>query len=262
MPGDLEGSPALTFAPLDIRPDHAAARARSRAMMERRYEAYKTHVVRPFFRDHFARLDRQIVLVDVLAALNAGPAALRDLEGALADDPRRLPPRPASWLTLHPDAAHRPHPLRRDQGRPPPPQRPRPAGERSWRGWSRSAVERAEFAGAAGRVVPLAAVRATREATVKRGGERLPASSACRCRASGWTARSIDGETEIALFPGDLPDDPEAVFEARGRPTSGSSPRRRSPRVSCASGRRGWSARPRASRCRCRTSASTGRSNS
>ena len=53
-------------------------------MMERRYEAYKNIVVRPFFRDHFARLDRQIVLVDALAALNAGPAALRDLEDALA----------------------------------------------------------------------------------------------------------------------------------------------------------------------------------
>ena len=35
-----------------------------RAMMERRYEAYKTHVVRPFFREHIARLDRQIVLID------------------------------------------------------------------------------------------------------------------------------------------------------------------------------------------------------
>ncbi len=54
-------------------------------MMERRYEAYKTHVVKPFFRDHFARLDRQIVLVDALAALNAGPAAMRDLETALTD---------------------------------------------------------------------------------------------------------------------------------------------------------------------------------
>ena len=41
--------------------------------------------VKPFFRDHFARLDRQIVLVDALAALNSGPAALRDLETALAD---------------------------------------------------------------------------------------------------------------------------------------------------------------------------------
>ncbi len=37
----------------------------------------------PFFRDHFARLDRQIVLVDALAALNSGPAALRDLQNAL-----------------------------------------------------------------------------------------------------------------------------------------------------------------------------------
>ena len=63
------------------------------AMMERRYEAYKTHVVKPFFRDHFARLDRQIVLVDMLAALNAGPAAIRDLEAALADVLVRLPTR-------------------------------------------------------------------------------------------------------------------------------------------------------------------------
>ena len=45
-------------------------------MMARRYEAYKAHVVRPFFRDHFARLDRQIVLVDALSALNSGPAAV------------------------------------------------------------------------------------------------------------------------------------------------------------------------------------------
>ena len=34
-------------------------------MMARRYDAYRNHVVRPFFRDHFARLDRQVVLVDV-----------------------------------------------------------------------------------------------------------------------------------------------------------------------------------------------------
>src|SRR5207253_7266518 len=54
------------------------------AMMARRYEAYKDAVVRPFFRDHFARLDRQIVLVDALAAFNAGPEALHDLEAALA----------------------------------------------------------------------------------------------------------------------------------------------------------------------------------
>ena len=67
-------------------------------MMERRYEAYKDVVVRPFFRDHFARLDRQIVLVDALAAFNAGPDAVRDLEGDAGRNPRLLPHRPAHDL--------------------------------------------------------------------------------------------------------------------------------------------------------------------
>ena len=77
MPGDLEGSPALTFAPLPGRArPRPIRRPRSPAMMARRYEAYKTVVVKPFFREHFARLDRQIVLVDVLQAINAGPEAV------------------------------------------------------------------------------------------------------------------------------------------------------------------------------------------
>ena len=84
MPGNLAGSPALTFAPLDL-PEHGVAPDGSLwAMMRRRYEAYKDVVVRPFFRDHFARLDRQVVLVDALSAFNSGPEALVDLEAALA----------------------------------------------------------------------------------------------------------------------------------------------------------------------------------
>ena len=83
MPGDLAGSPALTFAPLELSPDRPSAPNTLAALMERRFEAYKTHVVRPFFRDHFQRIDRQIVLVDVLAAVDAGPAALAELEEAL-----------------------------------------------------------------------------------------------------------------------------------------------------------------------------------
>src|SRR5690606_38715583 len=67
--------------PLPQRP--AQARNSLYAMLENRYEAYKAQVVRPFFRDHFARLDRQEVLVDTLRALNTGPAAVTDLETAL-----------------------------------------------------------------------------------------------------------------------------------------------------------------------------------
>ena len=84
MPGNMAGTPALTFAPLDVAADGSAPDGSLWAMMKRRYEAYKDVVVRPFFRDHFARLDRQIVLVDALSAFNAGPEALQDLEAALS----------------------------------------------------------------------------------------------------------------------------------------------------------------------------------
>ena len=83
LPGDLEGSPVLTFAPL---PSQGASPRKSLVKeMERRFEAYKARVVRPFFRDHFARIDRQIVLVDVLGAIHRGPAALEDLRRAMGD---------------------------------------------------------------------------------------------------------------------------------------------------------------------------------
>ncbi len=99
MPGDLEGSPALTFTPLDIEPGARVPGGSLHAMMERRFEAYKAHVVKPFFRDHFARLDRQIVLVDVLSAMNAGAAALADLERALTAVLQCFRPGANSWLS-------------------------------------------------------------------------------------------------------------------------------------------------------------------
>src|SRR5262249_9457259 len=85
MPGDLDGSPALTFAPLPNLADGHGRSGSLQAMMERRYEAYKTHVVRPFFREHIARLDRQIVLIDAMQAMNAGPDAMADLERSLTE---------------------------------------------------------------------------------------------------------------------------------------------------------------------------------
>ena len=81
MPGDLEGSPALTFAPLA-----SEGKARSGSLhadFRRRFEAYKRVVVKPFFRDHFARIDRQIVLVDALAG-GCGVSARWTLAEAVA----------------------------------------------------------------------------------------------------------------------------------------------------------------------------------
>ncbi|MEM7670007.1 MAG: YcjX family protein, partial [Pseudomonadota bacterium] len=83
MPGELEGSPALTFAPL---PEPQRARRGSLyAQMQDRFEAYRKAVVKPFFRDHFARLDRQVVLIDALDALAKGPRALADLTATMAE---------------------------------------------------------------------------------------------------------------------------------------------------------------------------------
>jgi len=213
MPGDLAGSPALTFAPLDLEAGHQPARGTLAAMMERRYEAYRTHVVKPFFREHFARLDRQIVLVDMLAALNAGPAAVRDLETALADVLSAFRPGRTSWLTsilsrridrilfAATKADHLHHADHEDLAR-------------LLQRLTRRAAERAAFAGAEVRVVPLAAVRATREVTVSRGGETLPAIAGVPMAGECVEGETYDGETEIALFPGDLPDDPDALFQS------------------------------------------------
>jgi predicted YcjX-like family ATPase len=85
MPGDLAGSPLLTFAPLDVTPDARFSRGSLGALMARRYDSYVAKVVKPFFFGHFARLDRQIVLVDALSALNAGADAVRDLQYALTE---------------------------------------------------------------------------------------------------------------------------------------------------------------------------------
>ncbi|HYH22826.1 MAG TPA: YcjX family protein [Azospirillum sp.] len=79
-PGDLKNAPLLTFCPL---PGAPRGRGTLWELMEDRYEAYKSVVVRRFFAEHFARLDRQIVLLDVLGALNAGPDAVADMKRSL-----------------------------------------------------------------------------------------------------------------------------------------------------------------------------------
>ena len=118
----------LNFAPLVVE-EGAALPARSLALeMERRYEAYKAQIVKPFFRDHFARLDRQIVLVDALAALNSGPAAVRDMETALTEVLHRLSHRPIQPSELDLPAEDRQNIIRGDQGRSSASHQPRPAG--------------------------------------------------------------------------------------------------------------------------------------
>ena len=71
----------------------------------------------------------------------------------------------------------------------------------------------AEFAGAQVDVAALAALRATREANVRHGREQLPSILGVPAQGESAGGKTFDGETEAAMFPGDLPDDPEALFD-------------------------------------------------
>jgi predicted YcjX-like family ATPase len=211
MPGELADSPALTFAPLD-RLDGTPPSGSLWAMMRRRYDSYKDAIVRPFYRDHIARLDRQIVLVDALTALNAGPEAVRDLERALAAIlesfnigrnsivsalfapriDRILFAATKADLLHHTSHDRLEHILER---------------------LVTDAARRADFTGARIDAIAMASVRATSEAHVGGPHGTLHAIRGMPLAGERAGGRTFDGGSEIVIYPGDLPDDPNAVFD-------------------------------------------------
>lgn len=52
-------------------------------MLRERFNYYCEKVVKGFYKNHFLRFDRQIVLVDCLQPLNSGPQAFNDMRLAL-----------------------------------------------------------------------------------------------------------------------------------------------------------------------------------
>ncbi|MDX8497122.1 YcjX family protein [Mesorhizobium sp. VK4C] len=223
MPGDLEGSPALTFAPL-IRLSEGRPRSGSlQAMMERRYEAYKTYVIKPFFREHITRLDRQIVLIDAMQALNAGPAAMADLERAVTEILSCFRPGRGNFVTdlfsrridrilVAATKADQLHHESHDRL------------QAIVRRLADRAVARANFSGADVDVVAMAAVRSTREGTVKQGRETLPVIIGTPLKGEKINGETFDGKTETAIFPGDLPEKVDAVFDHCGPQSESSEP--------------------------------------
>ncbi|MDO1584544.1 YcjX family protein [Rhizobium oryzicola] len=211
MPGDLEGSPALTFAPLPQTPDGKYAKGSLGAMMARRYDAYRNVVVKPFFREHFARLDRQIVLVDALQALNRGPEAVQDLERALSDVLACFKPGTNSIISsltgrridrvlIAATKADHLHHESHDRL------------EAITRRLVDRAIHRIGMAGAGIDVMAIASVRATREATVKQDGMLLPVITGTPIEGEKINGEIFDGKRKTAIFPGDLPEKPDSLF--------------------------------------------------
>jgi predicted YcjX-like family ATPase len=200
LPGDLAGSPVLTFAPL---PKPASApRGSVWREFERRFEAYKREVVKPFFRDHFARIDRQVVLVDALGAIHAGPRAVDDLRMAMTDILAAFRPGRNAFLTqlllgkrverilfAATKADHLHH-------------KQHPQLTAIMEAILRDAKDRADFAGAKTAAMSIASLRATTEDTVEHQGRSL---DVVRGILEGTGKRA-------AMYPGRLPEDPAQLL--------------------------------------------------
>ncbi|WP_101065664.1 YcjX family GTP-binding protein [Roseovarius salinarum] len=206
LPGDLAGSPVLTFAPLP-RPE-AAPRGSLWREMDRRFEAYKREVVKPFFRDHFARIDRQVVLLDVLGALHDGPSAVDDMRRTMAEIlgafrpghnavlARLLRGRRVDRILFAATKADHLHHTQHD----------RLAAITA--ALVRDARDRADFAGAETRAMAIAALRATVEETVAHKGETLDCIRGTLLEPDGARGR------QAAFHTGALPEDPARVLAA------------------------------------------------
>ncbi|MCP5089243.1 MAG: YcjX family protein [Rhodobacteraceae bacterium] len=203
LPGDLAGSPALTFTPL---PSGTSRRGSLAREFERRFEAYKSQVIKPFFRDHFSRIDRQIVLIDALSAIHAGPQAIDDLRCAMADVLTCFKIGQNGWLSPITGksvekilfAATKADHLHHHQHQ---------ALTAIMAALVRHAKDKAEYSGAITQALSLASLRATVEELRKHEGAELPC------------VRGTLQETgkQAALFAGDLPADPNELLEpARG----------------------------------------------
>ena len=200
LPGDLAGSPVLTFAPLPL-PAHAPRGCLWREL-DRRFNAYKSQVVKPFFRDHFAKVDRQIVLADVLGAIHQGPRAVEELRQSMAAILSAFRPGRNGWLSgilggkrvekiLF--AATKADHLHHTQ---------HPALTAITEGLLQDARARADFAGAQTASLALASFRATVEEMIDRDGVALGA----------VRGRLEETGKQTVMYPGELPQDPARLL--------------------------------------------------
>ncbi len=205
LPGDLAGSPVLTFAPLP-RPAETPRGSLWREM-ERRYEAYKAKVVGPFFREHFARIDRQVVLIDVLGAIHQGPQAVEDLRRVMAEVMQAFRVGQTGWIASLLGArrverllfaATKADHLHHEQ---------HPALTAITEALVAEARGRAHYAGAEVAAMALAGLRATVEERVDQHGQSLPA----------VRGRRLTTGRQAVMYPGLLPSDPARILSpARG----------------------------------------------
>ncbi|WP_448554684.1 YcjX family protein [Thalassotalea montiporae] len=89
LPGELAGAPILEFFPftdidkLDGNAYQNASDSSVIGTLKARFLEYRERVVKQFYKKHFLKFDRQIVLADCLTPLNNGKASFEDLKLAM-----------------------------------------------------------------------------------------------------------------------------------------------------------------------------------
>ncbi|QYJ77700.1 YcjX family protein [Shewanella acanthi] len=89
LPGEWQGAPLLAFFPLLGTAESQWTELKQSVkhsafhVLEQRYQEYVAKVVKPFYKQHFANFDRQVVLVDCFTALNRGKKQFEDMASAL-----------------------------------------------------------------------------------------------------------------------------------------------------------------------------------
>ncbi|MXW13115.1 MAG: YcjX family protein [Synechococcus sp. SB0662_bin_45] len=206
QPGDLENAAVLTFAPLHSRDQ--ADKGSLYKKFESRFEEYKKQVIQPFFENHLSKIDRQVVLVDVMAAIEAGPGPFEDQRKAMKDILSIFQPGRNLWPTqlfqghkvekilfAATKADHLHHSQHSRLSTYP-------------GGVLRESVQRADDKGAKTRVMSIAALRVTKEHTVTQ--DSVNYEGVC-----GWLAGKDDGRQRWFEYPGTLPDIGALLKEAR-----------------------------------------------
>ncbi|MEW6996670.1 YcjX family protein [Colwelliaceae bacterium BS250] len=90
LPGEHQDAPILQFIPFpffaDLESDDYLSADQNSfiGMLRARYLEYRERIVRQFYKQHFVKFDRQIILVDCLTPLNKGPHAFNDLQQAIS----------------------------------------------------------------------------------------------------------------------------------------------------------------------------------
>ena len=205
IPGSFDGAPVLSFSPLPdlgtlVFPENSIAK-----VMEQRYELYKRHVIMPFFREHIARLDRQIILVDALQAINNGRDSITEMQNALAEILSCFRIGKNHWLkklwkhkvnriliaaTKSDHLHHTSHDRLEDI--------------------TSEIVQKAlKISGSqdiSNDTLAIASIRSTREGTIDQKGTMLPVVIGTPLAGEVINGLRFDGKTETAVFPGDLPE--------------------------------------------------------